>query len=126
MESIDCGDELDAGGLIGPGLMSCSFVGISIPNGLYAGDDNSFFTRIVLRLETGFLLPIGSAILAKLLFVIVLLLFGINSFVVVDTMLLLLLTFLPLFALSAGEIGDIGGDVLLDGNGHEPNNGCGK
>lgn len=55
----------------------------------------------------------------------VLLLFGISSFVVVDTMLLLLLIFLPLFTLSAGEIGEIGGDVLLGGNCHDPNNGCG-
>lgn len=100
-----------------------------MPNGLYVGDDiGSFFTRVVLRLVVAFLPPTGSTFMLltlKLLFVIVLLLFGINSFVVVDTMLLLLLIFLPLFTLSAGEIGDIGGDVLLGGNCHELNSGCG-
>lgn len=49
-----------------------------------------------------------------------------SSIVVVDTMLLLLLIFFTLFTLSAGDIGDIGGDeVPIGGNCHGKNVGCG-
>lgn len=99
MEPFDCGDEPDVGGLIGPGLMRSCDMGMSMGWEVGGGVIRSFFTDMGRRL-TAF--------------------FGRIS-VVVDTMLLLLLIFFTLFTLSTGEMGDIGGDALLEAGGHAPN-----
>lgn len=96
MDPFDCGDEPDVGGLIGPGVIWSCEIGKS--SDVNDGDIDSFLIDTVFRFVA---------------------FFGKTS-VVVETMLLLLLIFFTLLTLRAGDIGDIGGDALLVGDGHEP------